>query len=97
MRVNTRNTLAAFLAGRPARPASSIWTDGISVYSYATCIATRKDNGAVIVNRTRYSPTTSIHQNALLDGLHRECIQTIAVSPLQRGCDDRDLRIAAIL
>lgn len=38
------------------------------LFSYSTIIAQRFDNGSVILNATKYSPTTSRHQSLLLRG-----------------------------
>jgi hypothetical protein len=65
MRKNCRQTLNAFVAGKSARPAASIWTDGVRIFSYLTCIAERMPDGGILLNRTSYSVTTTIHQNAL--------------------------------
>ena len=65
MRVNARKVIAAVAAGKALKTSSSCWTDGIHVYSYATCIAARVEGGAFILNRERYSVTTTIYQNAL--------------------------------
>lgn len=39
---------------------------GDRLYSYSTCIAQRKDDGIVYINNTKYSTTTSKHQNLVL-------------------------------
>lgn len=87
MRVNTRRTLAAFVAGRAARPASSIWTDGVTIWSYGTVIATRLPStpGTLLFNATRYSVTTSIHQNALAVALREEGFELIEFTGISRG------------
>lgn len=91
MRVNCRKALAAWKAGKAKRAADSVWTDGESIYSYATCIVTRDADGTPIVNRTRYSTTTSQHQTALHGALG---VDTPYVDGLPRGCDREDLRAA---
>lgn len=40
----------------------SISNDGSKLYSYATVIAQKLPNGAIILNDTKYSATTSKHQ-----------------------------------
>lgn len=74
MRVNCRKTLNAWLAGRALRPARSIWTDGQTIYSYGTAIVRRNRAGETIFNATRYSVTTSIHQNALAAALNVDVV-----------------------
>ena len=65
MRANARKALTAWEAGKRWRGAESIWSDGVSIWSYRTEIMTRDADGRVLLNVTRYSPTTSRHQNAL--------------------------------
>jgi hypothetical protein len=68
MRVNTAKTLAAWNAHRPLKIAESIWTDGERIMSYGTCIVERHNEGdrdITYLNVTKYSVTTTIHQNAL--------------------------------
>jgi len=66
MRKCTSQALAAFAAGNAMRPAKSIWTDGNSLFSYETCIATRMPCcGAVVLNTHEYSATTSEKQRAI--------------------------------
>lgn len=68
MRKNCSDALDRFFA-RQASPRSvqggSIWTDGEVLYSYATAILTRSYGLGLFFNRTRYSITTTIHQNAI--------------------------------
>jgi hypothetical protein len=64
MRVNTGKALRAWTAGKMWKQAESIWSNGTSLYSYDTELA-RKDGETVYLNVTRYSYTTSRHQNAL--------------------------------
>ena len=69
MRVNCKRVLAAWQAGRKDQREQSVWTDGEHIYSYGTCIvATLPANAPewwVVLNVTRYSVTTTVHQNAL--------------------------------
>lgn len=65
MRVNTKKALDAWKQHKACKPAQSIHTDGERIYSYSTCIVERLENGVVVMNRTSYSVTTTIHQNAL--------------------------------
>lgn len=68
MRVNASRALAAWERGKAWAGARSIWTDGTALYSYGTELAVRY-NGVTYLNVTRYSPTTSAHQNALAAAL----------------------------
>lgn len=71
MRENTREVAEAWQAGQPCRGSESIWTDGESVYSYQTCIATDDPELGRILNRSSYSVTTSAHQNGLAEAIGR--------------------------
>lgn len=64
MRVNCRNALRAWGSRKPWNGARSIWSNGTSLYSYGTEILRERD-GRTYLNVTRYSRTTSSHQNAL--------------------------------
>lgn len=65
MRKNTRDTYNAWRENRSyKRGGSSIWTDGQTIYSYSTPIIQRQ-NSRITFNASRYSTTTSTHQNAL--------------------------------
>lgn len=64
MRVNCRNALRAWDARKSWKGARSIWSNGTSLYSYDTEILRERD-GRTYLNVTRYSRTTSRHQNAL--------------------------------
>lgn len=43
----------------------SLWSDGEKIYSYQTILVDRTKQGVVCLNSTKYSPTTTRHQNAL--------------------------------
>lgn len=64
MRVNTRQTYEAWKIGKARKPASAVWTDGETIYSYGTRIVWRED-GRVLFNRNGYSRTTTCQQNGL--------------------------------
>lgn len=64
MRKNCREAYNAFASGKECRKAQSIWSNGNALYSYNTPLVEVRD-GITYLNRTRYSVTTSIHQNAL--------------------------------
>jgi len=72
MRVNTVNVFEAWKSGRSCRKARSLWTDGGTVWSYSTVIMHRNASGQVVLNVTKYSPTTSNHQNGLRTLLDRD-------------------------
>jgi hypothetical protein len=92
---NVTSAIRVFEGLAPHKPAS-ITATAESIYSYATCIATRQHadgSGRVIINVEKYSTTTSKLQNAL----KREYPNAILVQGLSKGCSAQDLRIAAIL
>ena len=64
MRKNCQEVVRAWERGEECCKASSIWTDGRRIMSYGTCIL-QNVGGRLYLNRTRYSVTTTIHQNAL--------------------------------
>lgn len=67
MRINTGKALRAWQAGKAWREGlgrGSIWSNGTSLYSYDTELLRERD-GRTYLNVTKYSRTTSRHQNAL--------------------------------
>jgi len=65
---------------------------GGALYSYSTCIATWVDPEFIIINSTKYSVTTTKHQNALYGVLHlRPNLLLIRVREIPRGADRLDL------
>lgn len=76
MRKNTKEAIRRWQDGRasiPSQHGSSIWSDGDSIWSYQTCIATRTAAGYVVLNGTKYSRTTTQHQAGIklwLDQCH---------------------------
>lgn len=65
MRKNTQAVWQAWQQGKSNRQCQAIWTDGRHVYSYGTCIAALDTDDHVVLNRTRYSVTTTVQQNGL--------------------------------
>lgn len=111
MRKNTQRVFEAWQKGAlsVARDCgTAIWTDGQSIYSYQTCIATRDPedvhgaNGkSVIFNNSRYSPTTSQQQGGMRFLMRQAGYQVEAVAGdpgqvnLLRGVTTKDLLAAA--
>lgn len=54
----------AFMRGDAARGGSSLWSTGDTLMSYGTCIA-QWDGKGMIINRTKYSKTTSAQQSMI--------------------------------
>lgn len=82
--MTTQDLLTAFVNGQTSGNASDkrLYIEGDRLYNYATCIAERYAGG-FIVNVTKYSPTTSKHQNRLLRLLPVN--NTIIVTGLRMG------------
>ena len=66
-----RNIFKVFQAWKEGKRKASgaISTDGRTVYSYSTAIATVDDDGVVILNADKYSKTTTVHQNGIRYGV----------------------------
>jgi len=64
VRKNCQEVVRAWERGQACHKTPSIWTDGERIMSYGTCIL-QNVGGQLYLNRTRYSVTTTIHQNAL--------------------------------
>ena len=65
MRVNTKEVLSALRDRKACRKADSVWTDGLHIYSYGTCILAQNRRGDFIMNETKYSPTTTDKQRGI--------------------------------
>ena len=66
MRKNCQRTLDAWVKQEPSgKWGDSIWTDGDMIYSYSTWIVARNYPGGFVFNATKYSQTTTTHQNAI--------------------------------
>ena len=83
MRKNTENTLKAWHFNRSWHKAESVWTDGTRIYSYETILVEPTGQAdKVRMNMTKYSPTTSIHQNAILHDLGGLVAETVENVPM---------------
>lgn len=74
MRKNCKDVLQAWKSCKRKESSDSIWTDGKIVYSYGTAILERRYDAIVskwlyFLNMTKYSVTTSVHQNAIYSHL----------------------------
>jgi predicted component of type VI protein secretion system len=65
MRKNTQAVWQAWQAGKALRKCDAVWTDGKHVWSYGTCIAALDSDDRVVLNRTRYSVTTTVQQTGM--------------------------------
>jgi hypothetical protein len=96
MRKNTTVAFAAWEACKTANPSQAIRSDGVSIWSYATClVAYDAQTDGVILNVTKYSQTTTQQQNGLRLLLQRSGYGIIEVDGLDRGVTPEDLRRAA--
>jgi hypothetical protein len=64
MRASTLRVFNAWINQENDRQQNSVWTNGDDIYSYGTVIVSRVDD-EVIFNSTRYSNTTTRHQNGI--------------------------------
>lgn len=77
-----------FINTRIALGKGSLQSDGMKLYSYLTCIA-EWDKDALLINITKYSPTTSHHQNLLKRHCDRLGIDYIEINKsLPKGTYD---------
>lgn len=97
MKQNTIQVFRAWQRGIQNEKQDSIWTDGYDIYSYDTAIVTRVATSDrvrspltdatdwVILNRTKYSKTTTTHQNALAVLLDQEQFKAYQVEGVSEG------------
>ena len=76
MRKNCKEAMQAWTMSKTKKTADSIWTENGKMYSYNTVILQRKWDAITgqrtfYLNMTKYSVTTSIHQNAIYSALRR--------------------------
>ena len=96
MRENMRAVLKAYMQSKPCRKAESVWTNGDHIYSYGTCLLAKLDDGRVAFNVTKYSRTTTVHQNALRGYVQDAGWPVVDVDGLYQGCSADHLRQRAI-
>ena len=63
--MNKREIISSFVNGATSGTASNLKIDGNKLINYRTIISFRIDDGKIILNNTKYSPTTSRNQNLL--------------------------------
>tara|TARA_Y100000593_G_scaffold86952_1_gene166593 strand:- start:2793 stop:3092 length:300 start_codon:yes stop_codon:yes gene_type:complete len=88
MRKNTRATLAHWLSGEPSATAPAIHTDGDVIRSYSTWLTVRTGETHAIMNMTKYTRTTSVHQNAILADLEARGFDVEVVDDVPIGTRD---------
>ena len=86
--IRNDNLVKAFVEGARNLRNGSMSVIGDKLFSYATCIAQRTDEG-FIVNLSGYSPTTSRHQSHLRNAL-RNCKYSVVGKDkhIPRGTSD---------
>jgi hypothetical protein len=80
-RKNVEYVYQAWSKGKRVKPSESIWTDGIVIYSYNTWILARIRGGAVLLNATKYSVTTTQQQNGLRQLLRMDNVRFYESKP----------------
>ena len=83
---NTFRVLRAWHRGEPLHASDSIWTDGRVIWSYQTAILARREDGSrlgwVVLNGTRYTNTTTRHQNYIRQNQgHNEELRDVPRGP----------------
>lgn len=88
------HVIGVFINGNGSSKTSnnSLHTDGKKLYSYNTVIATKQSDGSINVNNTKYSQTTTIQQNELIDALQKrgEKYSVTGGKPYNYGGEDFD-------
>jgi hypothetical protein len=85
--ITNKNLIANFISGRESQN-GSMRTDGRKLFSYFTCIAQRTPKG-IIVNGSKYSPTTSRQQGLLRYALQGFSTIEVGVDTyISRGTSD---------
>lgn len=79
--MTNREVIDKFLVGEPGK-ALNLYSTGKKLFSYFTCIAQYTEDG-LIVNKTKYSVTTTRHQNILLS----QVIPDFVVRNIARNSD----------
>lgn len=85
MRKNTKNVFNAWVKGHSEKKQNSIWTDGYKIYSYNTPILQYNDSGAIVIDMSKYSRTTTNHQNSIrrmCQETHIEYLEAVCSHPV---------------
>lgn len=82
--MTNKEVCKAFVMGEDYAMGSNLSIRGNVLYSYATAICQRLGNDKFVYNETKYSSTTSRHQNCLRYALRGHEVET--VSKISRGC-----------
>ena len=68
--MNNKSVINAFICGQSAKSSNgNLHSNGDKLYSYYTVIAERLANGTIVLNRTKYSVSTSKIQTWLLSSV----------------------------
>lgn len=93
MRKNITKALRALESGTTMRD-GGVSCDGVTIWSYATAIATRVNDHAIVLNVTSYSRTTTTQQRAIESAWPSGMITR--VDGLDRGVDASQLIASAL-
>ena len=86
-----RKVVDNFIKGEGAKTGNNtLSTNGKELKSYNTVIATRQENGVVLVNNTKYSRTTSSQQSILMQELAKSNTKYEVTGGKDRGYQGED-------
>lgn len=91
--MKNEDIISAFLNNRSAKT-KNLKSDGVTLYSYNTAIATHFPIG-IIINNTKYSQTTSKIQNKLKALIKQNNLNEVNVSNLGFNLNRNDLIYAS--
>lgn len=91
--MKNEDIISAFLNNRSAKT-KNLKSDGVTLYSYNTAIATHFPIG-IIINNTKYSQTTSKIQNKLKALIKQNNLNEVSVSNLGFNLNRNDLIYAS--
>ena len=89
--MKNKNVIANFLNGQSAKT-KNLKTDGITLVSYNTAIATYlPEKNGIVVNNTKYSSSTSRIQSELKSQLEMKNLHILEINSLQFNSDRDEL------
>lgn len=81
--MTTEQIMEKFFDGAVKGKASSLRIEDDKLFNYQTVIAQRV-NGVIVINVTKYSRTTTVHQNRLTRALYN----AKTIDDVPKGCQD---------
>jgi len=86
-----KGVVDSFILGTKAKTGNeSLSTDGNTLYSYQTAIATKQSDGSIVLNNTKYSNTTTNQQNEVRRQLDDKNIKYDVTGGKDRGYSGED-------